>query len=442
MQLTGPRRIRESLTVATCSLLSIESAHAGYFDYASLWNIDTALLLYSEQNRVNVVEPVLQIKKEISEGEFVTVKLVYDAMSGSTPNGAAPSSTAQSFSSPSGESKYIAAAHKLPLVAFTDARAAVSADWDQPLSRTLRGQYNANFSRETDYSSMGASASLLWDVNNKLTTLTAGVAASFDNVKPTGGLTTELSPTNSVAIATNKLKREIEDDGEGGGSGGSRAKNTYDLLVGITQVLTRRTLMQLNYSYGKNTGYLTDPYKILSVVDGSTGTPVTSPGGGYLYLHEKRPDTRTRNTLYWKTVYHLPEDVIHMSYRYYRDDWEIKSSTVDLTYRLQLGAHVYLEPHYRYYTQTAANFFTHAIAQGATPVNASADLRLAALTSNTVGLRFAHQLDSDTSWGLGVDYMRQSGDAHPANAIGALKNEALFSDLKTMSITADVSMKF
>ncbi|MBI3775238.1 MAG: DUF3570 domain-containing protein, partial [Gammaproteobacteria bacterium] len=353
MQLTSPHRIRESLTAATCTLLSIDAAHAGFFDYDSLWNIDSAVLLYSEQNRVDVVEPVLQIKKEIGEGEFVTVKFVYDAMSGATPNGAAPTSTTQTFSSPSGESRYTTAARQLPLVSFTDARAAVSVDWELPLSRTLRSQYNVNFSRETDYSSMGASGSLLWDVNSKLTTLTAGVAANLDQVKPTGGMPTELSPVMMTPAPTNRVTtREIEDGGEGGGSGGgSKTKNAYDILMGVTQVLTRRTLMQLNYSYGKSSGYLTDPYKIVSVVNSS--------GVTQSYLHEKRPDTRTRNTLYWKTVYHLPEDVVHVSYRYYWDDWDIKSSTVDLTYRLQLGTHFYLEPHYRYYTQTAANFFTH-----------------------------------------------------------------------------------
>ncbi len=379
-----------------------------------------------------MVEPVLQIKKEIGEAEFVTVKFVYDAMSGATPNGAAPSSTAQVFTSPSGESHSTTAAHKLPLVSFTDARAAVSLDWEQPLSRSLRGQYNANFSRETDYSSMGASASLLWDVNNKLTTLTAGLAANLDQVKPTGGMPTELAPVTMNSVpAGNISARESDDDG--GSGGGSKTKNAYDLLFGVTQVLTRRTLMQLNYAYGKSSGYLTDPYKIVSVVDAG--------GVNQGYLHEKRPHTRTRNTLYWKTVYHLPEDIVHVSYRYYWDDWDIKSSTVDLTYALQLGTHFYLEPHYRYYTQTAANFFTHAIA-GTPPDYASADLRLAALHSKTVGLRFAQRWDTDSSWGLGFDYMHQSGDAHPANAIGALKNEALFSDLKTLSITADVTLKF
>ncbi len=423
MQLTGPRRIREALAVATSSLLALDAAHAGYLDYASPWQIDAATLVYSEQNRVNVVEPIVHIKKEIGEGEFITAKFIFDTMSGATPNGATPSSTPQTFSSASGKSTTATAAHELPLVSFTDARAAVSVDWELPMSRILRGQYNAIFSRETDYSSLGIGATLLWDVNNKHTTFTTGVAVNIDQVSPTGGMPTELSPLNtSIATGSN--------DGDDG-----KIKNTHDLLVGVTQVLTRRSLMQLNYSYGKSSGYLTDPYKIISVVDGTSG--VTQD-----YLHEKRPAARTRNALYWKTVYQLPEDVVHLSYRYYWDDWGIKSGTVDLTYRLQLGAHIYLEPHYRYYTQTAANFFMHAVVADNVPDYASADLRLAALQSITVGLRVAHRLDATREWGLGIDSMHQTGDAHPADAIGVQKNEALFSDLKALSLIADFSMKF
>lgn len=419
MQLTACRPLRNSLTVATCSLLSLETAQAGYLDYDSLWHVDAAVLFYAEQNRVTVVEPVVQVKKEIATGEFVTVKLAFDTLSGATPNGAAPSSTPQTFTSPSGESSTTTAAHQLPLISFTDARAAASIDWELPLARTARVQYQANFSRETDYTALGAGATLQWDVNSKLTTLTAGIAANLDQVKPTGGLPAQLSSLNT---------------GSNNSRSTSRSKNTYDALAGITQVLTRRTLMQLNFSYGQNRGYLTDPYKIVSVVD--------DDGATRDYLHEKRPTTRTRNSVYWKTVYHLPKDVVHVAYRYYWDDWAIKSGTVDLTYRLQLGARFYLEPHYRYYTQTAANFFTHAIVQGNTPAHASADLRLAALHSNSAGLRLAHQADTSLTWGLGIDYMHQSGNAYPANAVGALKNEALFSDLKATSITADFSMKF
>lgn len=48
-------------------------------------------------------------------------------------------------------------------------------------------------------------------------------------------------------------------------------------------MLGRKDLMQFNLSYGNKIGYLTDPYKILSVVDDTTGVPNS-------YFYEKRAE--------------------------------------------------------------------------------------------------------------------------------------------------------
>lgn len=440
MQLSHPLRVREALAAATCTLLSLDSAQAGFFDSGRQRIVDSAVLYYSEQDRVTVIEPVVQVKTQISEDEFFTVKFVYDAMSGATPNGATPTSTPQVFTSPSGETSYTTPANKLPLVDFSDTRVALSGDWEKPVTRTLRGQYSAYGSVETDYLSVGASASFLLDLDNKLTTLAFGVAANVDRIFPEGGAPAELTSTaaqSSARIAGREVEIEAEDDDEGEDDeeGLGETKTGYDLLIGVTQVVTRRTLMQFNYGYGVSSGYLTDPYKIVSVLDPATGATTD-------HIYEKRPDHRTRNTLYWKTVYHLPEDVINVSYRYYWDDWDVQAHTIDLTYRLELGKKIYLEPHYRYYTQTAARFFGYGIVAGTTPKHASSDLRLAELQSTTAGLRFARQESENSEWGLGVDYMLQTGDAHPSDAIGLQTSQKLFTELNALSVTADFSIKF
>ncbi len=440
MQLAANRSVSERLAVATCGLLSLDSAHAGFFDYDSLLNVDAATLFYSEKDRVQVTEPVLQVKKEIGDGEFFTLKLVYDAMSGATPNGAVPTNTVQTFSSPSGEKTFVIQPHELPLVEFSDARGAISGDWEIPHSRTLRGQYNLNYSQETDYKSAGMSAALSWDLNNKLTTLTAAVGTNYDQVKPRDGVPDELGVVTAFTTTfyrPGEVESESESEFEGGGGPG-KIKTGFDAMLGITQVLSRRTLMQFNYSYGRTSGYMSDPYKIVSVIDGTTGETTTYPG----YVHEKRPDSRTRNTLYWKTVYHFPSDVIHVAYRYFWDDWDVRSHTLDLTYRFNLGPRTYFEPHYRYYTQTAAKFFTYSIVFGTTPEFASADLRLADFQSTTYGMRLAHRISDDSEIGLGFDYMVQTGDKHPKEAIGVQRNENLFSDLKATSFILDLKTKF
>ena len=78
-------------------------------------------------------------------------------------------------------------------------------------------------------------------------------------------------------------------------------------------------------------------------------------------MFESRPDSRSRKTFFWQTVHHFDEDVINFSYRAYSDDWDIKSDTLDLHYRYELSGERYLEPHLRYYSQSAAKFFTHGL---------------------------------------------------------------------------------
>ena len=85
--------------------------------------------------------------------------------------------------------------------------------------------------------------------------------------------------------------------GQTGNKLGSDSKTVADLLVGVTQVLGKRTIGQLNYAFSNSSGYLTDPYKLLSVVDPITGDPVAGPGGLSLYLFEGRPDARTKHSL-------------------------------------------------------------------------------------------------------------------------------------------------
>ncbi len=55
---------------------------------------------------------------------------------------------------------------------------------------------------------------------------------------------------------------------------GDDSKDVLDLVLGVTQVINRNLLVQLNYSFSSADGYLNDPYKIVSLVDPVTGDPV------------------------------------------------------------------------------------------------------------------------------------------------------------------------
>ncbi len=398
MQLNNkPRHIRKSLALATASLLTGVS-HSGQAATTDDWEIDTAILYYSEDARVTAIEPVVRARKEIGDDEFMTYRLVVDSLTGASANGAIPTASPQTFTSPSGDATYTTPANETPLdPSFHDTRVALNAEWETPLDQYLKGIFSVNASNEFDYTSLGVAATLAWDFNNRNTTFTTGLSYSLDNVKPVGGI-----PDGLTAMPTTTAVKKAT-------LGGSDNKTVADLLVGITQVIDRKTLMQFNYTYGMDDGYLTDPYKILSVVTSpSSDTLAATP-----YLYEKRPDSRARNALYWKTVHQFDEDVINFSYRYYWDDWGITSHTLDARYRYEMGGGHYLMPHARYYLQDKADFYYYKLVDGAIPEYASADYRLADLSTTTLGLKYGVELDDGAEFAVRAEMMKQQseGDA-------------------------------
>lgn len=392
MQLKKSKSIRNALAVATSSMLAATATNVVAEGDVSKWEIDSSVLLYSEDGRVSVVEPVVRGRKEIGEDEFLNLRLVLDSLTGSSPNGAIKQSTAQTFSTPSGASTYTTPANETPLdPSFHDTRVALNVEWEKPVTDTVRRTFGVNVSKEFDYTSIGASAQYAWDFNQRNTTLAAGLSYNQDTVSPVGGMPVGLS--DAPVTATPKTS-----------SGATDTKSVADLLLGVTQVINRSTLMQFNFTYGNDSGYLTDPYKILTVLDGAGNLSATP------YKFEKRPDSRTRTALYWKTMHQFTEDVLDISYRYYTDDWGIDSHTIDARYRTEMGGGHYLQPHVRYYTQGKADFYHYNLTEGSIPGYASADYRLGELSTTTFGLKYGVELDKQSEFSVRAEVMKQKGE--------------------------------
>ncbi len=432
------RPIRDALAVASYALLAGNAHPAQAREH---WNVDSGVLDYSEKDRVSVVEPAVNANLSLGDDENFNVKFVYDTMSGASPNGATATDKTQTFSSASGGNQYIAGANQLPMRTFSDERVAGSLEWDKRWHRTSRSILGASASTENDYASLGLSATFALDMNRKLTTLSMGAALDADQVRVRGTFPGGLTQTTQIATftqASGSTNTQNSNDGNSGNAAHveTRDKTLWDFFVGVSQVLNRRTLTQLNYSYGLSNGYLTDPYKIISVIDGSTGETMN-------YRYEKRPDARTRQSLYWKTVVHLPRDVVHFSYRYYWDDWNIASGTFDLTYRMEFGRGIYLAPHARRYTQSAAEFYRYSLIDGPDyPRFASADYRLAAMRSNTYGFKLGIPLAGHSELGVRAEYLRETGEQHPADAIGVQRNQDLYPGLQATIFSLTYTTKF
>ncbi|HEY5602942.1 MAG TPA: DUF3570 domain-containing protein, partial [Gammaproteobacteria bacterium] len=288
----------------------------------------------------------------------------------------------------------------------------------------LRAVYGAYLSREFDYTSLGGSATLAKDTEDKNRTYTAGIALSYDLVTPVGGAPLGMS------VMPVPGKKQISSEEE--------TKTVVDLLFGVTQVLDRNSLLQLNYTIGSNNGYLTDPYKIVSVIDSTSGEIVSTDR----YRFEARPDSRLSQSVYAKYNHQFNEDVIYLSYRFFWDDWGINSHTVDLHYRFELGGGHYLQPHARYYVQSKADFYKPYLLDGeaGTTQTASADYRLGDMTATTLGLAYGIEFSQKSEFSIRAEVVKQSGDE--PEKFGALNNQVLFPDVDAFIVQVGYSFQF
>jgi len=400
--MSSNNRIREKLSIASATLLQAGAVTAAEAP-DNAWDISTAVLYYQENDgRVSAIEPVISGSREFEDGEKINLKLVLDSLTGATPTGAHASGITQTFTNPSGNKSFTVAPGETPLDdTFLDTRVAVSGSWETPVfdnySRMILG---GNISKEFDYMSLGVSANFLRDFNNRNTTFSTAVGFNADSIEPSGGIPT---PFANMRVAGSGTNRDGTDDD----------KTIADIMFGVTQVINRRTIMQFNLGFSESSGYMNDPYKIITVIDaGGLPTTATPTADDLPYVYENRPDSRSRQTFFWKTVHHLTEDVINVSYRYHTDDWGIDSHTIDFHYRYELGDGSYLQPHLRYYTQSEADFFVTSLSEAEAAASttsdyASADYRLGKFETSTYGLKYAMPIGKTSEFSVRAEIINQ-----------------------------------
>lgn len=436
MQLKKPGPVRGGLFAASCALLGA-AAQA----QEAPWQVDTGVLYYKEDaGRVQALEPVVNVRRDFGDEHVFDASLTFDSLTGGSPNGAMPSKTAQTFATPSGTSLvatngtpriytspsgrttveveksrlYTVAPGTLPLAKFQDQRAAGTVGWSQPIGASSRFSIGGSLSTERDFNSVGLSATISRDFFAKNTTLSAGISGEYDQVKTLGG--TPVGGSNYDQL----LK------------GGSETKNVVGFQAGITQVLSRRWIAQLNYNYDRSSGYLTDPYKVMSLVDAT--------GGIAGYRFENRPGNRARQSVWLGNRVAIANTTLDLSFRHGTDDWGSASNAVDARWRVPFGDGLYLEPHVRWYKQDAADFY-HLYLNGTStlPQYFSADQRLAAFTGKTFGLKLGMQLRHHGELSFRVEQYQQSA-VERSSSLTQLQGLDLNPGLK--SVIAQIGWKF
>jgi hypothetical protein len=421
-----PGALRLGLMAASCALLTgaahAQSAEEEVSEGEQPWQFDTGFLVYKENDgRVTATEPVINLRKDFGDQQIFTFGFGFDSLTGGSPNGAIPSKKLTTYASASGvpipgyggkpvtyttpSGQTVAQLQKLTLFqvqpgqlpvdpTYHDTRIALDAGLAAPFGDANHYSFGAQLAHDLDVVSVSANGGLSHDFNSKNTTLGFGLSFESDSVKPVGG--------TPVAGSDYRLLDK----------GGNRSKDIAGALVGVTQVMSRTWLAEFNYAVDRSHGYLTDPYTITSVID-ATGSLTD-------WRFESRPDTRTRQSLFFGNKVALQSSVLDLSARVSSDSWGIRSGTVDGRLRFNIyGPDIYLEPHLRLYKQTAANFYQLYLNAGSPqPEYFSSDYRLAAFTAETVGIKLGFLLEDQNEVTLRLEGYRQNASDTSSSLLG------------------------
>ena len=237
-----------------------------------------------------------------------------------------------------------------------------------------RSSYSAglSYSKENDYISTAISLGASWSTPDNNTTWAVGV----------GGTSDKIEPTNGGLVGLTRDKRD-----------------STELMIGVTQALSSTDLVQANVTFSSGEGYYSDPYKAL----------------------DERPRRRKQAALLTRWNHHFVDDgsTLRSSYRFYRDTFGIRAHTVQAEWAKPLGENLTVTPLLRYYSQSAAHFYSEAVydASGfpvfptlATGQINSGDQRLSAFGAVTMGLKADYKLTPDWSVDGKVEQYEQRAD--------------------------------
>ncbi|MBK7635025.1 MAG: DUF3570 domain-containing protein [Saprospiraceae bacterium] len=126
---------------------------------------------------------------------------------------------------------------------------------------------------------------------------------------------------------------------------GNAARNSFDLSMTLSQVMSKRFQMALTLDLAYQSGLLSTPFHRVYFDDGSL-------------LRETLPGTRFKVPIGLRANYFMGEKfVIRSFYRYYQDDWGLTSHTIHVELPYKVTPFTSISPFYRYYRQSKIDYF-------------------------------------------------------------------------------------
>ncbi|MCX7176077.1 MAG: DUF3570 domain-containing protein [Proteobacteria bacterium] len=174
---------------------------------------------------------------------------------------------------------------------------------------------------------------------------------------------------------------------------------TRGVFTGITQILSPTDILQSNLAFTNGRGYFDDHYEYT----------VSFLGRRVFLDRDRRPDAR--HSLSWLTrwKHYVPAlgAALGLDYRYYQDSWGIRSHMSELSWHQPLSTTWSARPVVRYYTQSAASFYSTTVASSSGV--SSSDTRLAAFGTLTLAFNLSARLGDRDTFEIGAGrYVQRS----------------------------------
>ena len=279
--------------------------------------------------------------------------------------------------------------------------------------RNLIWNANASFATEYDYTSFGFGGGIAKQFNDKNTEIGAHAKVYLDTWNPRypieldsylksgGNLNsgffngrTIYDQNGNVSQGWNPINYEYISD---------KGRNTYSLSLSWSQVLSKNAQFSLFLDLVQQQGWLSNPMQRVYFADVENyymGNPTSipnyaSPDNKDVFQLaddiERLPDTRFKYPFGFRFNYYLSEKfTLRTYYRYYADDWGISSHTASVEVPFKVSSKFTLYPSYRFYNQTAADYFAPYETNLSTQEFYTSDYDLSKFNANQYGMGISY----------------------------------------------------
>ncbi len=356
------------LSLGTALLLSVLQAE----DY-----IHIQVLQYNEHDgRASITAPSVELNYDLGADYTINGKYTLDSISGASPI---------FYDATSGASAYSRGQTTKEDVRY----AGVEYDETKRMQGTVRGTkrfenrdeitLGASFSNEYDYRSTELSAEVLhWMDEGKNQAFSIGVAFQRNVILVD-------CEENSICDATSGASKKLRAD-------------AFFAEAGIAQNIDSTSTLKGSLFFNNEDGYLSNPF--MNVLRHYNTNPTIT--------NETRPHNRRGYGGVLEYTKAIGEKTAwHSSYRYYHDDWEINSHTLNNDLYYELNTDTTLGTGLRYYTQDAAYFFSKSFDHFTDEDYASSDERLGDFNAINLSLSVDYKVKKHISVNFSANYYKQ-----------------------------------